>query len=62
RFPLISSLPQHSPHSLLPASILVVASLNTFWSSQLLVFCPTVVVSSYSNNYELVTVAAIVSC
>ncbi|KAM3186656.1 hypothetical protein ACTXT7_003862 [Hymenolepis weldensis] len=34
---------------------LVVASLKTFWSNQLLVFCPTIVTSSYSNSYEFVT-------
>ncbi|VUZ51310.1 unnamed protein product [Hymenolepis diminuta] len=37
---------------------LIVASLNTFWSNQLLVFCFIIVVSSYSNSYELVTVIA----
>ncbi|VUZ40974.1 unnamed protein product [Hymenolepis diminuta] len=31
-----------------------------FWSDQLLVFCFTIFVSSYSNSYELVTVIAIV--
>ncbi|VUZ49883.1 unnamed protein product, partial [Hymenolepis diminuta] len=31
-----------------------------FWSAQLLVFCFTVIVSSYSNSYELVTVIAVV--
>ncbi|VUZ40660.1 unnamed protein product [Hymenolepis diminuta] len=36
--------------------LLVVASLNTFWSTQLLVFCFTIVVSSYSNSYELIVV------
>ncbi|VUZ42083.1 unnamed protein product [Hymenolepis diminuta] len=39
---------------------LVAASLNTFWSNQLLVFCSTIVVRSYSNCCELVTVIAIV--
>ncbi|KAM3173811.1 hypothetical protein ACTXT7_011832 [Hymenolepis weldensis] len=64
RFPLISSLPQHSqlPLSLfLLTSILVVASLTRFWSNQLLVFCSTNVVSSYSNSHELVSVVAVVS-
>ncbi|VUZ39817.1 unnamed protein product [Hymenolepis diminuta] len=41
---------------------LVVASLNTFWSNQRLVFCSTIVVSSYSNIYELLTVITVVSC
>ncbi|KAM3179930.1 hypothetical protein ACTXT7_017301 [Hymenolepis weldensis] len=41
---------------------LLVGSLNTFWSNQLLVFCSTTVVSSYSNIYELVTVRAVVIC
>ncbi|VUZ43573.1 unnamed protein product, partial [Hymenolepis diminuta] len=40
----------------------VVASLNTFWFNQLLVFCSTIVVSSYLYAYELVTVATFVSC
>ncbi|KAM3184243.1 hypothetical protein ACTXT7_008748 [Hymenolepis weldensis] len=40
----------------------VIASLNTFWSNQLLVFCSTIAVSSYSNSYELVTVTAAVIC
>ncbi|VUZ50106.1 unnamed protein product, partial [Hymenolepis diminuta] len=61
RFPLISSFPQLSPPSLLLASILA-ASLNTFWSNQLLVFCATIVVRSYSNGYGLVTIVAVVSC
>ncbi|VUZ39107.1 unnamed protein product, partial [Hymenolepis diminuta] len=56
----------HSPlypsFSLLLASILVLDSLNTFWSNQLLVFRSTIVVSSYSNSYELVTVIAVVIC
>ncbi|VUZ45008.1 unnamed protein product [Hymenolepis diminuta] len=56
RFLPISSLPQHVALSL------VVASLNTFWSTQPLVFCFTIVVSSYSNSYELVTVIAVVIC
>ncbi|KAM3178633.1 hypothetical protein ACTXT7_002189 [Hymenolepis weldensis] len=38
----------------------VVVSLNTFWSNQLLVFCSTIVVSSYSNSCELATVIAVV--
>ncbi|KAM3182111.1 hypothetical protein ACTXT7_013059 [Hymenolepis weldensis] len=50
--PLFLSNP---PLSLSLASILVVAALNTFWSNQLLVFCPTIIVSSYSNHYELMT-------
>ncbi|VUZ39755.1 unnamed protein product [Hymenolepis diminuta] len=41
---------------------LVVASLNTFWSNQLLVFCSTIVVSSYSNSYEIVIIIAAVMC
>ncbi|VUZ50460.1 unnamed protein product [Hymenolepis diminuta] len=54
-------LPSHllflsPPPSLLLASVLIVAPLNTFWFSQLLVFCSTIVVSSYSNGYKLVTV------
>ncbi|KAM3171782.1 hypothetical protein ACTXT7_015914 [Hymenolepis weldensis] len=48
--------------SLLLASILDLASLSTFWSNQLLVFCSTIVVSPYSNSYELVTVVAVVRC
>ncbi|VUZ45618.1 unnamed protein product, partial [Hymenolepis diminuta] len=48
-------------YSLLLASILVVVSSNTFWSIQLLVFCSTIVVGSYSNSYELVTVVAVVN-
>ncbi|VUZ54289.1 unnamed protein product [Hymenolepis diminuta] len=48
--------------SFLFASILIVASLNKFWSDQVLVFCSTIVVSSYSNTYELVTVVAVVCC
>ncbi|KAM3173940.1 hypothetical protein ACTXT7_011547 [Hymenolepis weldensis] len=47
-----------SPISLSFASIPVVAALTTFRSNQLLVFCFTIVVSSYSNSYELVTVVA----
>ncbi|VUZ54813.1 unnamed protein product [Hymenolepis diminuta] len=58
-FLLISSVPQPSPLSLLLTSILVMAS---FWSSQLLVFCSTIVVSSCSNSNELVTVVAVVNC
>ncbi|VUZ40388.1 unnamed protein product, partial [Hymenolepis diminuta] len=38
----------------------VVACLNTLWSNQLLVFCSTIVISSYSNSYELVTVIVVV--
>ncbi|KAM3182405.1 hypothetical protein ACTXT7_012460 [Hymenolepis weldensis] len=53
----LSALP-----SLLLASILVGASLNTLWSNQLLVLCSTIVVSSYSNSYELMTIVAVVSC
>ncbi|VUZ44336.1 unnamed protein product [Hymenolepis diminuta] len=54
-FLLIHSLPQHAPLpiSLSLVSIPIVISLNTFWSNQLLVFCLTIVVSSYSNGYEL---------
>ncbi|KAM3175465.1 hypothetical protein ACTXT7_008464 [Hymenolepis weldensis] len=33
--------------------------LAHFWSNQLLVFCSTIVVSSYSNSYELATVIAV---
>ncbi|KAM3178979.1 hypothetical protein ACTXT7_001486 [Hymenolepis weldensis] len=62
------TLPSHllsssarSSFSLLFASIFVVAPLNTFWSDQLLVFCFTIVVSPYSNSYELVTVVAVAS-
>ncbi|VUZ53641.1 unnamed protein product [Hymenolepis diminuta] len=40
--------------------LLVVASLSTFWSTQPLVFCFTIVVGSYSNNYGLVTVVAVI--
>ncbi|KAM3180190.1 hypothetical protein ACTXT7_016799 [Hymenolepis weldensis] len=40
----------------------VVASLTTFWPDQLLVFRFTIVVSSYSNSYELMTVIAVVIC
>ncbi|VUZ45641.1 unnamed protein product [Hymenolepis diminuta] len=42
--------------------LLVVVSLTTFWSTQLLVFCFTIFVSSYSNSYELVTVIVVVIC
>ncbi|VUZ41880.1 unnamed protein product, partial [Hymenolepis diminuta] len=42
--------------------VLVVVALNTFWPNQLLVFCSTIVVSSYSNSYELVSVIAVVIC
>ncbi|VUZ54877.1 unnamed protein product, partial [Hymenolepis diminuta] len=41
---------------------LVVASLNTFWSNQILAFCSTIFVSSYSNSCELATIIAIVIC
>ncbi|VUZ55352.1 unnamed protein product [Hymenolepis diminuta] len=56
------SLPQHVPLSIslsVTRFKLVVASL---WPIQLLVFCFTIVVSSYSNSYELVTVIAVVIC
>ncbi|VUZ42330.1 unnamed protein product [Hymenolepis diminuta] len=33
-----------------------------FWLNQLLVVCFTIVVSSYSNSYELVTVIAVIIC
>ncbi|KAM3172088.1 hypothetical protein ACTXT7_015266, partial [Hymenolepis weldensis] len=50
----------HSPPlSLLLASILVLTSLNAFSSSQILTFCSTIVASSYSNSYEMVTVVAV---
>ncbi|VUZ40306.1 unnamed protein product [Hymenolepis diminuta] len=55
--PLLLSIPSLS---LLLVSILAVASLNTFWSNQLLTFCTTSVVNSYSNSYGLVTVVAII--
>ncbi|KAM3172378.1 hypothetical protein ACTXT7_014666 [Hymenolepis weldensis] len=54
----LSTLPSLSP-SLSLALILVAVSLNTIWSNQLLVFCSRIVVSSYSNTYELVTVIAV---
>ncbi|KAM3180825.1 hypothetical protein ACTXT7_015547 [Hymenolepis weldensis] len=60
--PPIPSVPQSSALSLLSqllASILLVASLNTLWSNQLLVFCSTIGVSSYSKSHELVTVVAV---
>ncbi|VUZ50691.1 unnamed protein product [Hymenolepis diminuta] len=60
---LISSVPQRAPFSIsLPLTCfkLVVASLNTLWSDQLLVFYCTIVFSFYSNSYELVTVIAAV--
>ncbi|VUZ43955.1 unnamed protein product, partial [Hymenolepis diminuta] len=44
------------------ASILVVTPLNIFWSNQLMAFCFTIVVSSYSNNYEIVTAIVAVIC
>ncbi|VUZ39973.1 unnamed protein product, partial [Hymenolepis diminuta] len=44
------------------ASILVVAYLNTFWPNQPFLFYSTIVVSSYSNSSELVTVTVIVIC
>ncbi|VUZ56738.1 unnamed protein product, partial [Hymenolepis diminuta] len=64
RFLLISSLPQHALFSIsFSYSLkLVVASPNTFWSDQLPVFYPTIVVSSYINSYELLTVIAVVIC
>ncbi|VUZ44458.1 unnamed protein product [Hymenolepis diminuta] len=40
----------------------VVAFLNTFWPNQLLVFCSTIRVSSYSNSYEVVTLITVVIC
>ncbi|VUZ52347.1 unnamed protein product [Hymenolepis diminuta] len=46
--------------SLLLASTLVVAYLNTSWSSQPLVFCSSIDVSSYLNSYKSVTVVVIV--
>ncbi|VUZ51793.1 unnamed protein product, partial [Hymenolepis diminuta] len=44
--------------------ILYCGSFNIFWSNQLLVFYSTIVVSSYSNSYKLVTVLLqlVVSC
>ncbi|VUZ51885.1 unnamed protein product [Hymenolepis diminuta] len=57
RLSLISSVP-HLPPSF--ALILPVASLKKFLSNQLLMFCSTIVVTSYSNSYELVTVVAFV--
>ncbi|VUZ50983.1 unnamed protein product, partial [Hymenolepis diminuta] len=56
---------QLRPPTLLPLSLsplLVVVSLNTFWSTQLLVFFFTIVVSSYSNSCKLVTVNVVVIC
>ncbi|VUZ43608.1 unnamed protein product [Hymenolepis diminuta] len=51
------------PASTLPARFkLVVAYQSTILSGQLLVFCSTIVVSSYSNSYELVTVIAVPIC
>ncbi|VUZ48584.1 unnamed protein product [Hymenolepis diminuta] len=44
----------------LPFSLLL-ANLSTLWSNQLLVICSTIVVSSYSNSHELVTVVAAIS-
>ncbi|VUZ45422.1 unnamed protein product, partial [Hymenolepis diminuta] len=43
--------------SLSLVSILVVASLNAFWSKQFLMFCSTIIVSPYSNSCESVTVS-----
>ncbi|VUZ55741.1 unnamed protein product, partial [Hymenolepis diminuta] len=62
------SSPFFPPHAALSPSPsvtrfnFVVASLNTFWSNQLLVSCSTIVVSSYPNSYELVTEIAVVIC
>ncbi|VUZ46979.1 unnamed protein product [Hymenolepis diminuta] len=56
---LLSPLP---PSLFLLASVFVVASLNTFWFNQLLVFCSTIAVSSYSSSNKLATVVAVVSC
>ncbi|KAM3187189.1 hypothetical protein ACTXT7_002795 [Hymenolepis weldensis] len=59
---VISSPTQHAPLSIsrsLARFKLVVASLDTFWSNQPLVFCSTIIASSYSNSYELVTVIAV---
>ncbi|VUZ57629.1 unnamed protein product [Hymenolepis diminuta] len=51
------------PSTLLSLPLLLfVVPLNTFWSTQLLVFCFTIVVSSCSNSYELVTVIVVVIC
>ncbi|VUZ43234.1 unnamed protein product [Hymenolepis diminuta] len=36
--------------------------LEYIWSNQILVFCSTIVVSSYLNSYELVTVIPVVIC
>ncbi|VUZ49807.1 unnamed protein product [Hymenolepis diminuta] len=62
----ISSLPQHAALSLLSLSLCY--SFQTrcgfleyiFWSTQLLVFRFTIVVSSYSNSYELVAVIVVI--
>ncbi|VUZ41195.1 unnamed protein product [Hymenolepis diminuta] len=67
RFLLISSLPQHAPLPIPPSLPLtcfkfVVVSLNKFCSNQLLVFCSTIVVSSYSNSYDLMIIIAVVIC
>ncbi|VUZ43916.1 unnamed protein product [Hymenolepis diminuta] len=62
---LTSSLSQHAPFSislLHSFKKLIVGALHTFWSNQLLVFCSTIVVSSYSNSYELPTVFAVAIC
>ncbi|VUZ50829.1 unnamed protein product, partial [Hymenolepis diminuta] len=60
----LSLLARHNNHAPLSISVIrfkpVVASLNTIWSNQLLVFCSTIIVSSYSNSYELVTAIALV--
>ncbi|VUZ57280.1 unnamed protein product [Hymenolepis diminuta] len=51
-----------SIHLFLTRFKLVVASLNKFWSNQLLVFCCTIVVCSYSDSRELETVITVVIC
>ncbi|VUZ42110.1 unnamed protein product [Hymenolepis diminuta] len=58
---LLSSSTHSLPYLSLSYFKPVVVSLNTFWSNQLLV-CSTIVVSSYSNSYESVTVIAVVIC
>ncbi|VUZ55562.1 unnamed protein product [Hymenolepis diminuta] len=47
---------------LLFAPVFIVASLNTFWSNQFLMFCFTIVINPYLNSYELVTVIAVARC
>ncbi|VUZ49501.1 unnamed protein product [Hymenolepis diminuta] len=62
RFLLVFSVPQRAPLSISLSHTRfkhLVIFLNTFWSNQLLVFCSTIVVSCYSNSYELVTVTAV---